>query len=160
MGKKLTAYFSHSGNTREIASYIHKSTGGDIFEIRSVEPYPVNYDAVVKKAKQEQEMGHKPALKAGVGDIGAYDVIFVGYPNWWGTIPMPVVTFLSGLDLSGKSIVPFCTHEGSRFGRSTIDIAKLCPRSKVLEGIEVRGSNAGKAQEDITAWLRKIGMMS
>jgi len=103
-------YFSRSGNTREIANQIHERVGGDIFEIQPEEPYPSNYDAVVKQAKQELESGYKPKLKAKIENIESYDVIFVGSPIWWGTIPAPVVTFLSEYDLSGKTIVPFCTH--------------------------------------------------
>jgi flavodoxin len=152
----LTVYFSHTGNTREIANQIHRAVGGDIFEIRTVQTYPGAYDEVVKQAKQEKESGYKPALKEKIRDIGSYDVVFVGYPNWWGTMPMPVVTFLSEHDLSGKTIVPFCTHEGSGMGRSVADIKKLSPKSTVLEGLPVRGSYAKRAQEDVTKWLREI----
>ncbi len=111
--KILVVYFSYSGNTREIANQIHESVGGDIFEIQTVDPYPSNYDAVVKQAKQEKEWGYKPALKTKIENIESYDVIFIGSPIWWGTIPQPVVTFLSEYNLSGKTIVPFCTHAGS-----------------------------------------------
>jgi flavodoxin len=159
MSKKVAVYFSHSGNTREIANQIHKSVGGDIFEIQSVKPYPSNYDAVVKQAKQELESGYKPALKTKIENIESYDVVFMGYPNWWGTIPRPVVTFLSEYDLSGKTIVPFCTHGGSRLGRSVTDISKLCPKSTVLDGLVVRGNNVKTAQNEVSEWLRKIKMM-
>jgi flavodoxin len=114
--KILVAYFSHSGNTREIANQIHKSADGDIFEIQSVNPYPHDYDAVVEQAKQELKSGHKPALKTKMENIKSYDLGFIGYPIWWGTFPAPVKTFLSEYDFSGKTIVPFCTHEGSGLG--------------------------------------------
>jgi flavodoxin len=159
MSKKVVVYFSHSGNTREIANQIHQSVGGDIFEIQSVKPYPRNYDAVVEQARQEQQSGDKPALKTTLEHIGSYDVVFIGYPNWWGTIPRPVVTFLSEYDLSGKTIVPFCTHEGSRQGRSVTDITKLCPQSTFLDSIAIRGSNVKAAQNEVSEWLRKIKMM-
>lgn len=156
-GKKvLVAYFSHSGNTREIANQIHKAAGGDLFEIRAVKTYPQDYDAVVEEARQELASGVKPALKTKVADIGAYDVVFVGYPNWWGTFPAPVKTFLTQYDLSGKTIAPFCTHEGSGLGRSVGDIVKLCPRSTLHEGLAVRGSTVKTAQVKVSDWLRRI----
>jgi len=159
MSKKIVVYFSHSGNTRDIANQIHKSVSGDIFEIQSKENYPSNYNAVVKKARQELESGYKPALKAKVSNIRSYDVVFIGCPIWCGTIPMPVVTFLSGYDFSGKTIIPFCTHEGSGLGRSITDIAKLCPQSKILEGLAVRGRDVKSAQNEVSEWLGEIGVI-
>lgn len=151
----LLAYFSHSGNTREIADQIHKYVGGDIFEIQAVDPYPNDYDAVVERAKHELDSGHKPELRTKLKDIKSYDMVFIGYPNWWGTIPAPVKTFLSEYDLSGKTIVPFCTNEGSGLGRSVTDISKLCPRATLLEGIAIRGSGVKTAQNKVFEWLQK-----
>jgi len=122
MSMIMVAYFSHSGNTREIANLIHKSVGGDIFEVQAQKPYPKEYDAVVKQARHELDSGYKPALKTKIKNIKAYDLIFIGYPSWWSTFPAPVKTFLSEYDLSGKTILPFCTHEGSGLGRSVTDI--------------------------------------
>jgi flavodoxin len=152
----LVAYFSHSGNTREIANQIHKIAGGDIFEIQAVGPYPNDYDAVVKQARQELDSGYKPELKTNVEDLKSYDLVFIGYPNWCSTIPAPVRVFLSEFDYSGKTIVPFCTHEGSGLGRSVTDITKICPNSTVLDGIAIRGSYVKKAQNEVSEWLRKI----
>ena len=161
MDKKiLVAYFSHSGNTREIANQIHKSIGGNLFEIQSVDPYPNEYNEVVEQAKQELQSGYRPKLKTEVEGLEAYEVVFIGYPNWWGTIPRPVATFLSKYDFSEKTIVPFCTHEGSRLGRSVTDIRKLCPQSTILEGLAVRGREVKTAQNEVFGWLRKIGITS
>ncbi len=158
-GKKiLVAYFSHSGNTREIAEQIHKSVGGDIFEIQAVKTYPDDYDAVVEQAKQELNSGYKPALKTRIEDITSYDVVFIGFPIWWSTFPAPVKTFLSEYEFSGKTIVPFCTHEGSGLGRSVSDISRLCPKSTVLDGIAIRGSDVRTAHNKVSEWLRKIKM--
>jgi len=158
--KILVVYFSHSGNTREIANQIHKNVGGDVFEIQPVTPYPTDYNTVVNQAKQElNNPAYKPALKAKVNNIKQYDIIFIGYPNWWGTYPAPVKTFLSEYDLSGKTIVPFCTHEGSRLGRSVSDLKLLCPKSTILEGLAVRGSDVKKAQNDVAQWLRKLKLI-
>ncbi len=154
--KILVAYFSHSGNTREIANQIHKIVGGDIFEIQSVKPYPHDYDAVVEQARQELDSGYKPALKTKIENIKPYDLVFIGYPVWWGTFPAPVKTFLSEYDFSGKTIAPFCTHEGSSLGRSAADISKLCPKSALLNGVAIRGSVVKTAQNKVSEWLREI----
>lgn len=152
----LVAYFSHSGNTREIANQIHKIVGGDIFEIQSVKKYPHEYDAVVEQARQELDSGYKPALKTKIENIKSYDLVFLGYPVWWGTFPAPVKTFLSEYDFSGKTIAPFCTHEGSSLGGSATDIAKLCPKTTLLNGAAIRGSVVKTAQNKVSAWLREI----
>ncbi len=156
--KFLVAYFSHSGNTRVIANHIQESVDGDIFEIVAVNPYPSDYDKVVEQARKELKEEHRPELKTKVENIESYNVVFVGYPNWWGTIPRPVAVFLTEYDFSGKTLAPFCTHEGSQLGRTVTDILKLCPQSTVLNGLAVRGSNVQKAQNEISEWLRKIGL--
>lgn len=154
----IVAYFSHSGNTRVIADQIHEIVGGDIFEIVAVDPYSRDYDEVVEQARKELSEKYRPKLKAKVEKMSSYEVVFVGYPNWWGTIPMPVATFLSEYDLSGKTIVPFCTNEGSGMGRSVTDIKEICPESAVLDGLAVRGGTVKNAQNEVSGWLRKIGM--
>jgi flavodoxin len=140
--KILLAYFSHSGNTREIANQIHKSVGGDIFEIQAVKPYPHDYDTVVQQARQELDSGYKPVLKTKLEDIKSYDLVFVGSPNWWGTIPAPVRVF--------------CTHAGSGLGRSVTDISKLCPKSTLLDGVAIWGRDVKTAQNTVSGWLRRI----
>lgn len=154
--KILVTYFSHSGNTREIANQIHSIAGGDIFEIQNVELYPKDYDAVVKQAKQELDSGYKPELKTKIENIKSYDLVFIGYPNWWGTFPAPVKTFLSEYDLSGKTIAPFCTHGGGGLGRSVTDISKLCPKSTLLDSFAILGSDVKTSQDKVSDWLRKI----
>ena len=116
--KILVTCFSHSGNTRVIANQIHGLVGGEIFEIVSVNPNPTDYDTVVEQARKELKASHRPKLKSKLENVKPYDAIFVGYPNWWGTFPMPVATFLEETDFTGKTVVPFCTHEGSRLGKS------------------------------------------
>ncbi|MCU0852188.1 MAG: flavodoxin [Thermoplasmata archaeon] len=155
--KILVAYFSWSGNTREVASLIHKIVGGTLYEIVSVDKYPSDYNECVDQAKKELDAEYMPKLVSDVEVNGSYDVIFIGYPNWWGTIPRPVASFLSKCD-SGKTIAPFCTHGGDRLGQSVEDIATLCSRSTVLEGLAVRGGDVGNAQSNVSEWLRRIGM--
>ena len=156
--KILVAYFSRTGNTREIAYQIHSLIGGDMFEIQPVVPYPADYEAVKKKAMEEQEAGYKPALSSKVKDFGSYDTIFVGSPVWWGTLPPPVSSFLSEYDFSGKTIIPFCTHLGSGQGRTISAITELCPQSKILKGIAIRGDEVKSAKKDISEWLRMNGL--
>ena len=96
---------------------------------------------------------------ASVENMQAYGFVFLGYPNWWGTIPMPVASFLSEYDFSGKTIAPFCTNEGSQMGRSVDDIKKLCPKATVANGLAIRGSSVKNAQSDITKWLRGLAPM-
>lgn len=151
----LVTYFSHTGNTREIAGQIHQIAGGDIFEIKAVKLYPDDYEAVKKVAKSELNSGEKPILKTKI-NISSYDVIFIGYPIWWGTYPAPVKTFLSENNFSGKTIIPFSTHLGSGLGSSVRDIKKICPDSTLLEGVSIWGNDTKNAQGKISQWLRKI----
>ena len=158
-GRILIAYFSWSGNTREIATQIHKVVGGDLFEIVSTDKYPSDYDETVEQARKELDAGYLPKLVSDVEDIESYDVVFVGYPNWWSTIPRPVASFLSKCDSSRRTIVPFCTHGGGRLGRSIEDISELCPRSTLLESLAVREGEVKNASSRVSEWLRKIGML-
>ena len=135
------AYFSHSGNTRVIANQIHESVGGDIFEIVAVDPYPRNYHEVVEQERKELREGYRPKLETKVENMESLDVVFIGYPNWWDTIPMPVAAFLSGNDFSGKTIVPVCTNVGNRLGE-TLRISPSFARN--LDGLAVRGGDAKK----------------
>ncbi|MBF0209077.1 MAG: flavodoxin [Oligoflexia bacterium] len=158
--KVLIAYFSHSGNTRVIANMINKNLPSDIFEIQTVKRYPQDYEAVKKIASQEKSSNARPTLKTKVDDFKKYDVIFIGYPNWWGTIPMPIASFLMSHDFSGKTIVPFCTHDGSRLGNSVDDIKALAPKAKFLDGLAVRGGSVNQAQDDVSSWLLKLKLLS
>lgn len=159
-GKKvLVVYFSHSGNTRGIARQIHAIVGGDIVEIKTVKPYIKDFDALVEQAGQELKSGYKPPITTKVKNMKAYDVIFIGFPSWWATYPAPVKTFLSENRMRGKTIAPFCTHEGSGLGSSVKDMSKLCPRAKILEGFEVRGTEVKKANTKLMEWLQRIGVI-
>jgi len=113
----------------------------------------------VEQARKELREQCRPKLKTKVENMELYNVIFVGYPNWCDTIPMPVATFLSEYDFSGKTVVPFCTNEGSGLGRSVTDIAKLCPQSTILGGLAVRGGHVKNAQNEVSEWLRELGII-
>lgn len=145
------------GNTEAAAKMIQDTTEGDIFHIDTVKTYPEDYTETTEVAQKEMRGSARPELSAHVEDFDSYDVIFLGYPNWWGTMPMPVFTFLEEYDFSGKTIIPFCTHEGSGLGRSEKDIVMLCPNSTVLKGLAIHGTRVNEAKKDIINWLNKIG---
>lgn len=157
--KMLIIYYSWGGNTRHLAQEIQKATGADLVEITPDKAYPNDYQAVVDQAKKEINAGYKPTLKTKVNHIEQYDVIFIGSPNWWSTIAPPVATFLSDYDLSDKTIVPFMTHGGGRWGHSIADLKKLCPSSTFLEGYAVNGSRVKENSQEVTKWLRNIGLV-
>lgn len=170
--KCLVAYFSRPGNnyvggtivnlpvgnTEVVAKTIQKITGGDLFRIEAVHAYPADYIETTEVAKEELRTNARPKLTGHVENMASYDVIFLGYPNWWGTMPMPVFTFLEEYDLAGKTIVPFCTHEGSGLGHSVPDIRKACLKSTVLDGIAIRGGDVKNAEGGISGWLQELGM--
>lgn len=166
--KILVAYFSHKGqnysngniidlkkgNTEVIAEMIARETHGNLFEIKPATDYPFIYNECIKEAKKELEAGFKPKLLETI-DISSYDLIYLGYPNWWGTMPMPVWTFLEGQTFSDKVILPFCTHEGSGMGNSEQDLKKLCPDSEIRKGLPIHGSNASKARTVVESWTKQ-----
>ena len=155
-GKILIAYYSKTGNTRAAAEYIHQSVGGDLFEIKPARDYPREYRATTEIARQEKGANARPELAANVNNMAQYDTIFLGYPNWWSTMPMFFFTFLESHDLKGKTIIPFCTNGGGGLGQSVADIKSLCPGSKILDALAIRSGNEKKSENAISVWLRDI----
>lgn len=141
------------GNTEVAAKMIQKLTGGDIFKIEPIQPYSKNYNECIAEAQEDQKRDARPEIKAYPDSIDKYDTIYLGYPNYWGTMPMAVFTFLEHFDFAGKTIKPFCTHEGSGVGSSLKDIKKLCPGAKVEQGLAIHGGSVGKAEKDIKKWI-------
>ncbi len=171
--KVLVVFFSHTGenygvgiitkgNTHIVAKMIAQSTGGKLFEIVPEKEYAQTYNECVAEAKQEKEAGARPAVK---GDIAVedYDVVFVGYPNWWGDLPMPVYTFIEKHDWNGKQVYPFCTHEGSGLSETESYIAKACKGATIGKGLAMKGSTAQNSQDaarkSVQSWLEKAGLM-
>lgn len=152
-GKILVAYYSYSGNTRHAAEQIQKATGGDLFEIKPVKAYPADYNACVNQAKKEINAGFRPELAENVKELAKYEVIFVGSPNWWGTMAPPVATFLTQNKVAGKTIVPFFTHGGGGMQRCESDVRKLCPKSTVLKAATFSGGSIRSAGKAITDWV-------
>ena len=172
--KGLIAYYSRAGNnivngdivylpvgnTEVAANMIQKLTVSDIFRIDTVETYPEGYLETTEVAKEELRQNVRPEISGHVDKMADYNVVYLGYPNWWGTMPMAVFTFLESHDLAGKTIIPFCTHEGSGMGRSERDIKKICAGAVVLKGLAIRGGSVHGAQEEITDWLRDLGQIN
>ena len=169
MTNVLTVYYSRKGenyfggtirsiskgNTEYVAKYVQETVGGDLFELETVREYAKDYRACTEEAAAEKKNNARPALKKLPESIDQYDVIFLGFPNWWGTAPMPVFTFLDAFDFSNKTIVPFCTNEGSGMGSSESDIKKACSGATVLSGLSIRGSDAKNSSAKVAAWAKQ-----
>lgn len=145
------------GNTEVAAKKIQEIIGGELFEIDTVNPYPEDYTETTNVAMVEKRQNARPELSTRVNNMNQYDTIILGYPNWWGTFPMAVFTFLEEYDFTGKTILPFCTHEGSGLGGSERDIRKLCPEAKVLPGLAIRGGSVKSADSSLKSWISKNG---
>lgn len=168
--KTLVAFFSRAGenyavghiekgNTHIIAEIIAAETGGDLFRIEPVTPYPDDYTECTEVAKRESDGKARPAVK-GDAAVENYDIIFIGYPNWWGDMPMPVYTFVEKHRWQGKTVIPFCTHEGSGLSGTENRLKAACKGATLLKGLAVRGATAQNAQaqakEGVKNWLSKL----
>lgn len=152
--KSLIVYFSHSGTTRRLAELIVKETGGDLLELVPEIAYPRDYSTVVAQAKRELQSGYRPALKTASPDLSAYDMVFVGTPNWWSSPAPPVLTFLEQAGQSGVQIAPFCTHGGGGSGHIRRDMEKASHGAVLLPELSVYGDSGRTA--DVQKLLKKI----
>lgn len=167
MAEKLIAFYSRAdenyvngliktlqvGNTEVAAGIIKELTGGDLFKIEQVEPYAKDYNECIEQARADQRENARPELKKYPENMDGYDEIYLGFPNYWSTMPMAVFTFLEHFDFSGKVIKPFCTHEGSGMGSSVSDIKKLCPTARVEKGLAIRGGSVNQSKTVIEKWI-------
>lgn len=156
--KILVAYFSRTGNTRALAEEIAGQTGAEVFEIIPSEPYPDGYDATVERFRKEQAENARPAIASEVANTEQFTTVFIGFPNWGDDMPHIVYTFLEQYDLSGKTVVPFCTNGGGGFGNSLDGLKRTCPDSIVADGFECSGSRADRQRENVSKWLTEIGV--
>lgn len=169
--KVLVVFFSHTGenygvgditkgNTCIVAEMIAEATGGELFEIVPAQAYPKSYDACVALAKKEKSAAARPAIE-GDTKVEDYDTVFIGYPNWWGDMPMPVYTFIERHDWHGRQVIPFCTHEGSGLSDTEKYIAEACKGATVGKGLQMRGTTAQNSREQakksVLAWLERAG---
>lgn len=156
MGNTLILYFSMSGNTETVANYIHEEIGGDIVKLETVQTYPEDYDELVDYAREEQRDNARPELETAIENIEQYDTIFLGYPNWWGDMPMPIYSFLDQYDLSNKTIAPFITHGGSGLSGTSANIANEEPDAVVTEGLAINGDDVDDCQDEVNEWLDEL----
>ena len=173
--KAIVIYFSHTGenysvgvikegNTAKVAKEIARQTGAAIWEIKEAEPYPVKYNDCIARAKKELQSKARPAFQGNPPDLAGVDTIYIGYPNWWGDAPMVVYTFLEKAKVDGKTILPFCTHEGSGLGSTARKLANAFPKAKVEQkGLSIYGHVAQKdadaVKSSVEGWLKKLGML-
>jgi len=172
MSKIITVFFSmkgetiapgmkivnqDKGNTAWVAEYIQQAVGGELFEIQTVKEYIKDHMKMIYEAQEELKKGIRPELRAYPDNFDQYDTVFLGFPNWWATLPMPVVTFLEHEDWTGKRVIPFVTSEGSGFAHSIRDLKKYCPGAVVEEdGLSILGNEAIESQERVRKWANDL----
>lgn len=143
------------GNTEVLAEFIHDLTGAELFKVVPKKSYPINYHETTAMAKKEFEDNVRPEIEKTLDDVSSYDVIYIGFPNWWGTLPMPMWTQLEQLDFSEKTIKPFVTHEGSSFGNSLKDLERLCKGADIKKGLSIVGSNVYDSKDTVELWINE-----
>lgn len=155
--KILVAYFSATGNTEGIAQQLAEGLEADLYEIVPETPYTsddLNYsDSSSRSSVEMNDPDARPGISGSVENMEQYDMVLIGYPNWWASIPMPIASFLEEYDFEGKTIVPFCSHGGGRFGQSLTTIAKLAPNATMGEGLSIHYSGGSALSADVEAWL-------
>lgn len=166
--KTLIAYFSRAdenyfggtlryvgvGNTEIVAGIIKELIDADVFKIQMKKPYSPVYKTCIEEAKADLRAKARPELVSAPESVDGYDTVILAYPNYWGTMPMAVFTFLEKYDFSGRRILPLCTNEGSGMGASVRDIAATCPGAQIAEGLPVNGSAAGDCGPAVEKWLK------
>ena len=173
MAKTLIAFFSRAdenyfggamryvkvGNTEIVAGIIKEMIPADTFKIEMKDPYSPVYMTCIEEAKKDLRAKARPELVSMPESIDEYDTVILAYPNYWGTMPMAVFTFLEKFDFSGKTILPLCTNEGSGMGGSERDIKKACPGATVKKGLPITGSAAANSKSSVERWLKANGLM-
>ena len=152
----LIAHFSWSGHTKQLAEEIQSLTGGDIFEIIPETPYTDDINELSGIASREQRDNARPQLAAHIDDISKYDTVFVGYPNWWNNMPMPVFTFLEEYDLSGKTVIPFTSYGNGVWGKSVNSLKETLPNSTINDGLAVQENSFDSMPQEVREWLLEL----
>lgn len=154
--KSLIIYYSLSGNTKTVVNILQELVGAEAMEIKPVRPYPDDFHAVVEQAREERRTNFLPPIQALTHDPQAYDIIYLGFPIWGNTIPQPMAAFLSQNNLAGKTIIPFCTHDGYGVGMAFDTVQSYCPQAKLLTGFDMLGADARNAKTLLETWLKSI----
>lgn len=158
--KVLVLFYSQTNNTKMVAAEIANRLDADIEAIEAVNPYDGDFDATIQRCLQERQDGVLPEIRPLTSDLSKYDVIFIGYPVWFGTYAPPVITFLNNVDLSGKKLVPFCTFGSGGLESSEVDMAKAQPNAKILPGYGVRAARLDAVPAEIDQFLKENGFIS
>lgn len=148
------------GNTEYVARLIGKATGGDLFAIKTERTYPTPHKALIDDAKKEAEANERPKLTTHITNLADYDVVFVGYPNWWYDMPMVIYTFFDEYDFSGKTVIPFVTHGGSSFSQSVETIAEMETGAKIIKGPSIPARSVPNSKNSIVNWLQQQGLIN
>ena len=154
IGPGMKISYQEKGNTKIAAEFIQKAVGGDLFEIEADRDYSEDHMVLIDEAKKELNAGTRVPVKQYPAALEQYDTIFLGYPNWWNTMPMVLFTFLEHYNWSGKRIIPFCTNEGSGVGDSVRDIKKICKGADVDGGASFTGSRVSSSETKIAEWAK------
>ena len=157
--KSLVVYFSWSGNTRNVAEAIGQQTGSDMFELIPAISYSDDYNTVLDEARTEQRNNARPEITGVIENIADYDTIYVGFPNWWGDMPMILYSFFDSYDLSGKTVALFCTSGGSGLSGSVNEVKALEPESIVTTGLHIGSGAADNPDDAVARWLEEIGTL-
>ena len=166
MNKGIIIYFSRAdenysvgyitkGNTEVVAEYIRDITKADMFKVERKVPYAKDYNTCIKQAQDEQRRGERPELKQMLNSIEDYDVVFVGSPIYWGTMPNPLLTQLEKLNWQGKTVMPFTTHDGSGLGNVVADLKNICKGATVLNGLAITGSAVTGSKDKVQNWIKR-----
>ena len=154
--KMIIVYYSLTGNTEFVAEQIHFITGAELFKLEVMEPYNVEFYEMIDRAREEMEAEEYPELACKVADLESYDIIFLGSPNWFGTLSNPMYSFIYSHDLAGKTIIPFITHGTSGITNTITDLKTLCPEANILDEFSVFRDEVQNSKEDIAAWLKRV----
>ena len=162
-GNILVVYFSWSGHLDSMAHWVADETGGDLYRVTAADPYPENYDDTADRAKQEKDDGIRPEIVVDITQeqMAGYDTVFFGFPVWWYDLPMSMWTFLENYDFSGKTIIPFFSHEGSSNGASalpTIETLATGATVRSSDALSIRGGNVDGAENEVREWVRSLNL--
>ncbi|MDE7194363.1 MAG: flavodoxin [Oscillospiraceae bacterium] len=155
----LVAYFSWSGHTKQLADEIQSNTGGDIFEITPITPYTDDIDELSGIASREQRDNARPQLAYHIDDIKKYDIVFIGYPNWWNNMPMPVFTFLDEYDFSEKTVIPFTSYGNGVWGKSINSLKETLPDATIEDGLAIQEHEMDTMSQSVSNWLFELGII-
>ena len=154
-GESLVVFFSWSGNTRSIAREVASQLGVEAIELVCEQPYSTDYNTCLDEAQRDQNQQARPSLVTHIDDMGRYGTVYLGYPNWWASIPMPIATFLESYDFSDKQMRPFCSNGGGGLGQSVTAISKLVPTAHVGQGLSIYYSGGADMPRQVADWLAR-----